>query len=157
MDIQAGRYTAEYHGDFVVFLIGMRINSWWRVREWLPVVRAARAMTVEAKGLPGSPLLESRSFTSPDDLRNHLFIQYWRSFDELAAWASDRDLQHRPAQAAFFRRTAYNGHVGIWHETFRVADGNYEAIYANMPRFGLAAAGTYRPLDHGSRARDRMR
>lgn len=39
MDLDAGRCTAQYSGDFVVFLIGMRINSWWRVREWLPVMR----------------------------------------------------------------------------------------------------------------------
>ena len=33
-----------------------------------------------------------------------------------------------------------DGSVGIWHETFTVERGNDEAIYSNMPPFGLAKA-----------------
>jgi hypothetical protein len=29
--------------------------------------------------------------------------------------------------------------VGIWHETYMIEPGRYEAIYGNMPVFGLAA------------------
>src|SRR5439155_14834676 len=109
MDIKAARYTAEYPDDFVVFFIGMRINKIWRVREWVPTLRAAFAMVKELRQLPESPLLESRTMISVRDWRVPLFIQYWRSFDELEAWARNRDLRHRPAQTEFFRRTAYNG------------------------------------------------
>jgi hypothetical protein len=53
------------------------------------------------------------------------------------------------------RRSA-NGR--IWHETYQVAAGHYEAIYANMPRYGLAVAGTHEPATgHRSDARSRMR
>jgi Domain of unknown function (DUF4188) len=38
-----------------------------------------------------------------------------------------------------------SGEVGIWHETFRVRAGEYEAVYGNMPVFGLAAAGAHVP------------
>lgn len=38
------------------------------------------------------------------------------------------------------RRIGGNGSVGIWHETYMVTPGQYECIYANMPRFGLARA-----------------
>jgi hypothetical protein len=31
-----GRYTAQIHGPFVVFLIGRRINQLWKVWRWLP-------------------------------------------------------------------------------------------------------------------------
>jgi hypothetical protein len=31
--------------------------------------------------------------------------------------------------------------VGIWHETYKVAAGQYETVYNNMPPFGLAKAG----------------
>jgi hypothetical protein len=31
-------------------------------------------------------------------------------------------------------------HVGVWHETYVVPAGSYEAIYVDMPAFGLAAA-----------------
>ena len=30
--------------------------------------------------------------------------------------------------------------MGTWHETYTVAPGQYESIYANVPRFGLARA-----------------
>ena len=34
------RVTAELPGEFVVFLIGMRINKPLRVHQWLPVMAA---------------------------------------------------------------------------------------------------------------------
>ena len=34
--------------------------------------------------------------------------------------------------------------------------GEYEAIYANMPPFGLGKAGTLEPLTGASRARTRL-
>jgi len=156
MDIKAARYTANYPDEFVVLLIGLRVNQLWRVNEWWPVLRAAFAMTKEAKALPNSPLLESITVLSVSDWRVLFFVQYWRSFDELMSWANDSDLQHKPAQKAFLKRTAYNGHVGVWHETYKVAAGQFEAIYANMPRMGLAAAGTHRQLRKSSTGHDRM-
>jgi hypothetical protein len=156
MDVKAGRYTANYPDDFVVFFIGMRINQLRRVQEWLPVARAAFAMNKELLAMPDTPLLESRSMLTLDDLRIPMFIQYWRSLDELEAWANSKDRLHKPAQREFFARTAYNGHVGVWHETYLVKAGQFEAIYANMPRMGLAAAGEYRNLRTSSRLRDRV-
>jgi Monooxygenase af470-like len=38
-----------------------------------------------------------------------------------------------------------SGDVGIWHETYLVSAGSYEAIYGNMPRIGLATAGEHLP------------
>lgn len=156
MDVKAGRYTANYPDDFVVLFIGMRVNKLRRLREWLPVRRAAFAMTKEALNLPDSPLLNSITVWSVSDPRVFFFVQYWRSFDELMAWANDTDLQHKPAQKAFFRRTAYNGNVGVWHETYKVNAGQFETIYANMPRMGLGSAGTFRELRKSSRGHDRM-
>jgi hypothetical protein len=71
-------------------------------------------------------------------------------------WANDGDLQHKPASKAFFKRTAYNGNVGVWHEAYKVQAGQFEAIYANMPRMSLASVGTYRDLRGSSRGHDRM-
>lgn len=44
----------------------------------------------------------------------------------------------------------------VWHETYKVAAGQFEAIYANMPAMSLAAAGEYVPLSKKSRDNDRM-
>jgi len=57
---------------------------------------------------------------------------------------------------AFSKRSGYTGNVGVWHETYKVKSGQFEAIYANMPRISLASAGTYRDLRGPSRAHDRM-
>jgi hypothetical protein len=46
----------------------------------------------------------------------------------------------------------------VWHETYLVGAGRYETIYANMPRFGLAAAGAHLPVGRkGDRAAERLR
>src|SRR6266567_1704880 len=38
-----------------------------------------------------------------------------------------------------------DGSVGIWHETYLVEPGRYEAVYGNMPVFGLASATKHVP------------
>jgi len=39
--------TVETEDDFVVFLIGMRINALWRVHKWVPVFSAVPRMLKE--------------------------------------------------------------------------------------------------------------
>jgi len=46
------RMTAEIDGDFVVFLIGMRINKWWLPHKWVPVARAMGRMLKELEETP---------------------------------------------------------------------------------------------------------
>ena len=38
--INARRLTVDIDGDFVVFLIGFRINKFWKIHKWLPVFLA---------------------------------------------------------------------------------------------------------------------
>ena len=45
--IFADRMTADIEGDFVVFLIGMRINKPWKVHKWWPVFSAMPRMLKE--------------------------------------------------------------------------------------------------------------
>ena len=49
------------------------------------------------------------------------------------------------------------GRTGIWHETYLVRAGEYEAIYGNMPPFGLGKAGRLVPLSESSSARHRIK
>jgi hypothetical protein len=143
-----GRMTAEIDGDFVVFVIGMRINRWWKVQKWLPVALAMGRMLRELHGHPDSGFLGARA-----GLR--VSVQYWRSFEHLDRYARDPAREHWPAWVEFNRRVrASSGDVGIWHETFLVRAGQYEALYASMPREGLAAAGRYVPV---ARARESAR
>ena len=45
--IYQDRMTAKMEGDFVVFLIGMRINNWLAIHRWLPVFLAMGKMLPE--------------------------------------------------------------------------------------------------------------
>ncbi|WP_245632671.1 monooxygenase family protein [Edaphobacter aggregans] len=90
--------------------------------------------------------------------RGVTLIQYWRSFDHLVAYAQSRVSKHLPTWKAF-NQSAGNADasVGVWHETYQVAAGHSECIYANMPRYGLAIAGTHEPATgHLRDARSRM-
>jgi hypothetical protein len=131
--------SAEIEGDFVVFVIGMRINKPWKPHKWLPVFLAMPRMLKELKGRPDSGFLGSIS-------AGLLIVQYWRSFEHLEAYARSHDHEHWPAWVAFNQRMSKSrGDVGIWHETYMVHAGEYEAIYSGMPRFGLATAGNILP------------
>ena len=132
------RVCAEIEGEFVVFLIGARINKLWKVWKWWPVATAMPRMLIELQKHPELGLMHARSvFSFPDAM----VIQYWRSFEHLETYAKQRDLAHLPAWQAFNKAVGSNGDVGIWHETYVIAPGRYETIYNNMPPFGLGAAG----------------
>ncbi len=135
--VKAGRYTAEVDGDFVVFVIGMRVNVLWKVHRWLPVFVAMPRMLRELERNRSMGLLGSRLMVGG---RTITLVQYWRSFDQLEAFAKDPQDLHLPAWRAFNRRVGTSGDVGVYHETFRVAAGQHESIYSRMPVMGLAAA-----------------
>ena len=71
-----GRMTADLEGDFVVFLIGMRINKLWKVHKWFPVAMAMPGMQREQLTDPEIGMLgQHQWFTG----RRTLLVQYWRS------------------------------------------------------------------------------
>ena len=128
------RVTALIDGDFVVFLIGMRINKPWKVHKWLPVFRAMPRMIRELETRPESGFLGHV-------MNLGVIVQYWRSFEHLEAYARDPNQLHWPAWTDFNRRVGGSrGDVGIWHETYKVRAGEYECVYSGMPSFGLAKA-----------------
>ncbi len=141
-EIIAERMCAEVEGDFVVFLIGMRVNRPWKFWRWLPVSAAMPKMLIELARRPELGLMHARTHFGFPVIT---VVQYWRSFDALEAYAKSRDNAHLPAWQAFNKAVGSNGDVGIWHETYLVKAGGYENIYNNMPRFGLGAAGDLKP------------
>jgi hypothetical protein len=152
--VMNGRFAAEIDGDFVVFLIGMRINELWAVHKWLPVARGMPRMLAELKRQPELGLLEASYFLSPPLA---MTVQYWRSFEQLHAYAHSKDKEHLPAWAEFNRRVGATGVVGVFHETYVVSAGKYEAVYVNVPRMGLALAGAMVPaVGRMQSAKERM-
>ncbi|HXS97713.1 MAG TPA: DUF4188 domain-containing protein [Candidatus Limnocylindrales bacterium] len=53
--------AAEIEGDFVVFVITMRINKLWKVHKWMPVFFAMPRMLKELARQPESGFLGSIS------------------------------------------------------------------------------------------------
>lgn len=147
------RMCAQIEGDFVVFIIGMRINKPWKVHKWLPVARAMPRMLEELSRNPDS------GFLGAQQLGLSALVQYWRSFEALEKYARSADNRHWPAWVAFNKRMgASRGDVGIWHETYRVSAGAYEAIYSGMPPHGLGLAGRLIPArERFETARGRIR
>ncbi|ADV68851.1 DUF4188 domain-containing protein [Deinococcus maricopensis] len=145
------RVTADLSGDFVVFLIGMRINQPWKIRAWLPVFLAMPRMLRELQSQPELGLLGAH-------FHGLTQVQYWRSIEHLHAYARAQDRAHLPAWRAYQRHArAAGGAVGIWHETYLVPAGAHESIYVNMPPTGLGRAGTLRPATgHRQTAQGRL-
>ena len=134
-EIIASRVTARIEGDFVLCLIGMRINKPWKLHKWLPVARAMPKMLKELEAAPPEV-----GFLGHNGLSKTI-VQYLRSFDHLERYARNRDALHWPAWVDFNRRMKETrGDVGIWHETYRVRAGEYESIYSGMPAYGLGKA-----------------
>jgi hypothetical protein len=146
-------YVGRIEGDFVVLLIGMRINKPWKVHKWWPVFTAMPRMLKElrAKG-PEAGLLGHSA------LSTRLIVQYWRSFEHLEACARSPDQSHWPAWAAFNKANKNSREdVGIWHETYVVPAGQYEAIYSGVPLMGLAKAAGWAPIgERNAAARQRI-
>ncbi|MFI8190458.1 DUF4188 domain-containing protein [Streptomyces sp. NPDC085946] len=151
-----GRVTAAREDGVVVFLIGMRINSFAALRSWVPVARAMRPMLRELSRDEGSGLLGYRFLLGFPRL--FYVVQYWDSKDRLLAYAAAPDRAHRPAWSAFNRRLREGrGRVGFWHETYVVPAGAHESVYVNMPEFGLGrATGTVPVGRRGERAAERL-
>ena len=152
-EIRHGHWTAEVDGDFVVFIIGARINSKLHAVKAVMDLGGRRGMNHMLKYLTDHPekgLLgyETAGFT---------VIQYWRSFEHLEAFAKDNDDPHLEVWRTYWKRVGKGTRAGIWHETYLVRAGEYEAIYGNMPPHGLGKATHLVPLAESVSARQRLK
>jgi hypothetical protein len=142
-----GRYSAKLEGEFVVFLIGARINKPWAVHRWWPVASAMTRMMRELYAHPELGFLGGEAYAG----RTTLMLQYWRSLDQLMAYAHGKEAAHLPAWRDYNKRIKDSNVVGIWHETYVAKPGSYENIYGNMPPFGLGrvaqAVGGHQPVN----------
>ena len=151
-----GRFTAEINESFVVFLIGMRVNNIWAVTKWLPTASAMGPMLNALHQYPDKGFLGQETFYRLFPLEVVL-ITYWKSFEQLERFARNADDPHLDSWRKFNKSVGSSGTVGIWHETYVVQPGQSEAMYGNMPIFGLAAATKHIPaVGRHETARRRM-
>ena len=80
-----------------------------------------------------------------------------RSCEHLERFANDRDDPHVAAWRNYWKRVGKDTRTGIWHETYLVRAGEYEAVYGNMPPYGLGKASSLVPMSEGSSARSRLK
>ena len=147
-----GRYTAQIDGDFVVFLIGSRPDIRHPIR-WFRDVGGRRGMRHMLTYLTEHPERGLLGF----EMGFPVIVQYWRSYEQLEAFARDESDPHLATWREYWRRVGRENRSGIWHETFLVRDGEYEAVYGNMPAHGLARATEVVPMGADSTARRRLR
>jgi hypothetical protein len=151
-EVKQGRWTAEIDGDFVVFIIGARVNSKWQAVKSVGDLGGKRGMNHMLKYLTDHP---EKGLLGYQRL-GFANVQYWRTFEHLEAFAKDKDDPHLEPWRKFWKRVS-DGRTGIWHETFLVRDGEYEAIYGNMPPRGLGKASRLVPVAESVGARQRLK
>ena len=146
------RMAAEIDGDFVVFLIGARFELRHPLRTFK-----------DLGGRGGMKHMLDYLVAHPDkgllgyQMGFPVIVQYWRSFDHLEAFAKDSADPHLAVWRSYWRRVGTSARSGIWHETYLVRAGEYEAVYGNMPPFGLGKAGRLVPVSDKVSARDRLK
>jgi hypothetical protein len=150
-EVAGRRMTAQIDGDFVVFLIGARFNN------KLQMLRSV----MDLGGRRGMKLLDYLVARPEKGLLAYemglpTIVQYWRSFEQLEAFANDKEDPHLEVWRQYWRRVGKSDRTGIWHETYLVPEGQYEAVYGNMPPHGLGKAGRLVPVSASSSARGRI-
>jgi hypothetical protein len=151
-DVRQGRWAASIDGDFVVFLIGARLDPRHPIRSFKDL-GGMRGMPYMLKYLTEHPEKGLLGFETYGLTMN---VQYWRSFEDLERFANDPGDPHRPALRNYWKRVGRDPRSGIWHETFLVRAGQYEAVYGNMPPHGLGKAAGLVSLREDSTARGRL-
>lgn len=158
------RVTHAYDGPLALFLIGLRVHKPWKVGI---VRRAGTAMPRMIAELEANKKAADRGEAehlgylgsrTTLGLGGPTVIQWWRSVDDIYAYANAARLEHRPAWLDFYRAAkADPSAVTLWHETYTVPPGKVESIYSGPRPFGLAdLAGTVPVGRRGETARERM-
>lgn len=142
--IRSGTHRVEFDDNAVVFLIGMRINSFWRLRDWLPTAMAMPKMLAELRKNPKFGMLSAASWVK---WREVFVVQYWKDLDHLMTYATAREHEHLPAWKAFNRRARKSSSVGIWHEAYEVHPERSHIVYREMPPSGMGAAARLMDID----------
>ena len=154
-EINQGRWTAQVEGDFVVFVIGARVQASHPLRSLRDLGGFKRGMMGMLTYLSQHP---EKGMLGWQQLGlGTVNVQYWRSFEDLERFAKDDRDPHLAAWRAYWKRVGRSDRTGIWHETYLVRAGEYEAIYGNMPPFGLGKATEAVRLGADSSARGRLR
>lgn len=156
--------THAHTGDVVVFNIGMTVRKPHRPDLWLPVVTGMLKMQAELnRNIAASARGEAQDlgFMGGANLmsaKGPWCVQYWRSVEQLYAYATNPNLAHLPAWKKFNKAARrHPGAVGVWHETYVVPAEGIETLYGHGAVVGLGAVAGAVPIEkRGLRAAERL-
>ncbi len=152
-----GRYTAlvspHIEESYVVLLLGIRINHFHLFWKWIPTVLASFPMVYSLVRHRAAGFLGGQAFFFRPGLG---IVQFWRSFDDLERFARSKKHPHLRGWRWYNRSIGSSGSVGLWHEVFLVRPGCQEAMYDNMPLFGLGRTAKHVPATEQQGARLRL-
>ncbi|WP_455222447.1 DUF4188 domain-containing protein [Kaarinaea lacus] len=134
--INKQRMEPVVNEPFIVFIVGFRINHYWKLHKWLPVVFAFKRMLKELDNSPDKGCMGYEYWGG----RVRVCIQYWKNYPQLLEYARDKSAEHFPAWFDFNSKVGRSGDVGLWHEVYFAKPGTFKAVYKNMPAFGLGKA-----------------
>ena len=147
-EVFPGRFTVGSPPEATaVFLIGLRINTFRGLVKARPILTAMPKMIRFLAKHPESGMLGSADWFG----RTTILVSYWRSAADVQRFASDASAPHAAAWRDFNQRIGSGPDIGIWHELYTIRPGDFEAIYVNMPKFGLAGASGHIPVGDGTR------
>jgi len=134
--------TDEPGGNFCMIRIGLIIHRWRAVPWAWRVGRAVKRATADPAARPPGLLVSERIVMA----RNHFgYLMYWRSLNELLSWAHASPHTDWWRDAVDRQRARHD--FSIYHETYCMTPGGFEAIYLNLAgeRPGASAFGDLRP------------
>lgn len=121
-----GKWCPQVEGDFMILMIGIVPHSLWSFWRWMPIVRGMVNMGKELQTKSDSGFLGYEVYVG----LHPMIVQYWRSFEHLKRCPA-------PEWATLTQAASGDPSLGVWHETYVIRAGDYEAKYSNMPPYGL--------------------
>jgi hypothetical protein len=138
------RLAAEMDGEFVVYINGMRLNKLRAIHKYLIAGRKLAAMFDRLEADPDSGFLGYEPAIR--GLRSGAAIQYWRSLEDLRAFAQDSD-DHHVGAWKWANESIRKGEIGFWAELYVIGDENYETFYRDVPPIGLGQIADLVPME----------
>lgn len=135
-------FTARCDGDFVVCLIGIRPNGANPfTKSFIEIGKVFRQMMSELESDRALGYMGGDIYIGANQRKSStLCVQYWRDYESLEKWTHTKMGIHLRTIMNYKQNHQNSGEYGVWHETYKIKDGDYESIYVNMPPIGLALA-----------------
>ena len=148
-----GKFTAEVEQPLVLFIIGGQVNNMLKVYKWFYIAWAYFSMIRWLRKHPETGYLSGHLYGRVFPF-GVLLLSYWRSWDDLEAFARFKDGTHLKAWVRYIREADTS--MAIWHETYMIEPGKFEVLYGNSMPYGLSKATRAIPVSgrqHNGRGR----